>query len=95
MNYDKNHPALQSKDYWQEQLDKNKILLYEVQTAIQDLLLDKIQEYTLDTGQSRQTVKKTDVAVLQNYLKYLTKTIYDLEKLTSNSSCFKRIIPIW
>lgn len=45
----------------QDRIDATKALIVAYEDAVSSLVSGEISEYTLDTGQSRQTVKKHDI----------------------------------
>lgn len=53
-----------SCEYWQNELVNTRILLNELNIAINTVLQTGIASYTLDTGQSRQTVTRQDMSAL-------------------------------
>lgn len=53
-------------DFEQQRLDRLKLIIVAHEDAILALLTaGGVQEYTIDTGQGRQTVKRADVSRLQ------------------------------
>lgn len=56
---------------------QNQIIAYE--SAMTALGTDGVQSYTLDTGQTRQTVTKRDLASVKNTLDSLYNTLATLE----------------
>ena len=70
--------------FWLDELENAKRLLHEIEKAI--LFLTKktiesggVQEYTIDTGQDRQTVKRADLSSLYVRQKELLSLIDMLE----------------
>jgi len=57
-----------ASSFWQERLVKLQALVVNYEDAIAYLTLNPTAEYTLDTGQDRQQVKKHDLAALQTSL---------------------------
>jgi hypothetical protein len=78
---DDNSPVLNqtSCEYWQDELKNARIILYEVNKAIQALTEKGHQSYTLDTGQSVQKVTRLDLDSLYNQRQILYGQIADLE----------------
>jgi hypothetical protein len=78
-----NHPALQSDsaDFWKEELSNSKILLYEINKAIDFLTKNKYQKYTMDTGQNNMTVQYADLPTLLEKRLALLKSIQELEEI--------------
>lgn len=57
-----------AKSYLLERINYTKQLIEELETALSDLSVGKIQSYTLDTGQNRQTVTRNNLTELNNAL---------------------------
>lgn len=75
-----------SRDFWKDELQNLRVLLYEYDRAIADLVSGKITEYRLETGQSSQVVKRADLSALQNARSSLMVQIEGLEKRISGGS---------
>ena len=54
--------------FLQERIDAIKLMIVEYQTAQASLASGAIESYTLDTGQTRQTVTKLNIGTLQNLI---------------------------
>lgn len=67
------------QSFWLGQLTKAQALADAIDTAITGLTLGTIQSYTLDTGQSRQTVTKVDLAALAAMQDQVNNRITTLE----------------
>ena len=70
--------------FWEDELNNTRRLLYEIEKAIlyftqEALSSGGVQEYTIDTGQDRQTVKRSDLSSLYIRQKELLNTISILE----------------
>ena len=70
--------------FWKDELNNARRLLYEIEKAIlyftqEALSSGGVQEYTIDTGQDRQTVKRSDLSSLYVRQKELLNTISILE----------------
>ena len=70
--------------FWKDELNNARRLLYEIEKAIlyftqEALSSGGVQEYTIDTGQDRQTVKRSDLSSLYIRQKELLNTISILE----------------
>ena len=77
----KNETPLQ---FWQDELLNARRLLHEIEKAIlyftqQSITAGGVQEYTIDTGQDRQTVKRSDLSSLYIRQKELLNQIAILE----------------
>lgn len=73
-------PQQSSREFWRDELQNLRALLYEYDRAIADLVAGKITEYRLDSGQSSQTVKRTDLTPLQTARESLMIQIDTVEK---------------
>ncbi len=75
---------------WKIILDNDRILLREIDKAIISLSRDAggVTEYTIDTGQSRQTVKRSDLASLMNQRRALLNEIATIERELYGNSGF-------
>jgi len=70
--------------FWKDELNNARRLLYEIEKAIlyftqEALSSGGVQEYTIDTGQDRQTVKRSDLSSLYIRHKELLNIISILE----------------
>lgn len=70
--------------FWEDELDNARRLLYEIEKAIlyftqEALSSGGVQEYTIDTGQDRQTVKRSYLSSLYVRQKELLNIISILE----------------
>lgn len=88
---------LDMRSYWKTQLKNDKILLNEVDRAIMLFLssdgADGVQEYTIDTGQDRQTVKRSDLSMLNSWKQRLVAEINALTKSLYGGNGLRQIIP--
>lgn len=87
-------PQQTSCDFWRDELQNLRVLLYEYDRAIADLAAGRITEYHLNTGQSSQTVKRTDISALQNARDNLIIQIDAIEKRV-NGGTVKILNPGW
>ena len=72
------------QQFWEDELNNARRLLYEIEKAIlyftqEALSSGGVQEYTIDTGQDRQTVKRSDLSSLYIRHKELLNIISILE----------------
>ncbi|MBQ9238475.1 MAG: hypothetical protein IJ191_04060 [Treponema sp.] len=87
-----------SRDLWTEQLANDRLILSQIDAAIVYFNspegADGISEYTIDTGQDRQTIKRTDIGNLMSWKNRLVSEIAQLERsLGLNGSAARRIVP--
>lgn len=88
-----------SRDLWTEQLANDRLILGEIDAAISaftqfTLEENGISEYTIDTGQDRQTVKRSDYQSLYSWRSKLIAEIAQLERsLGMNGCAARRIVP--
>lgn len=85
------------REFWAATLKNDKILLDGINRAIVAFTsasgADGIAEYTIDTGQDRQTVKRTDLASLYARREALVKEIAKLERELCGGSRWTQIVP--
>ena len=86
-----------SCEYWQNELKNSRILLYEINKAIQALTTGGHQSYQLDTGQSSQRVTRFNLNELVAQREALIGQIADLElhPCNSNGKNVKQVRPLW
>ncbi|MGP1603281.1 MAG: hypothetical protein ACTTGZ_02505 [Treponema sp.] len=87
-----------SCDLWTEQLANDRLILSQLDAAIVYFNspegADGIAEYTIDTGQDRQTVKRTDIGNLMSWRARLIAEVAHLERsLGLNGCAARRIVP--
>ena len=66
-------------DFEKQRLDKLKAIHSNVSDAIQQLTLEKVQSYELDTGQNRQKVTKLDLDNLRKLEETTAESIMAIE----------------
>jgi hypothetical protein len=94
------HPALSGdqKQFWREELNNSRILLFELNKAIYAFNNKNIQEYTYNDGQSHITVHKFDLPSLYDRREKLIKTIQELEIMTGDGEPIQKcvqVVPSW
>jgi hypothetical protein len=93
------HPALSGNDrqFWQDQLQNSRVLLYELDKAILALQRQEIESYTIDTGQLNQTVRRVNLPELIKQRAALLKQIQDITTMIENIDCagagFIQVVP--
>ena len=75
-----------ASSFWQERLVKLQALVVNYEDAIAYLTLNPTAEYTLDTGQDRQQVKKHDLAALQTSLNSVLNMVATTEPRSGGSA---------
>lgn len=92
-----NAAALQTSDaYWQDELKNSRILLYKYNQAIAALTEAGVKSYSLDTGQSSQSVTRQDLAMLYKEQQTLTGRIRQLELfLGEGKPGVRNVFPGW
>lgn len=94
MLLDESYKNMNSNDFWQEKLANSRALLDKVEQAIYSLTQNEVTEYTLDTGQNRQTVKRQDLGSLHLQREKLIAEIDQIErKLGLHGSAARQIVP--
>lgn len=85
------------REFWEITLRNDKILLDGINRAIVAFTsstgANSIQEYTIDTGQDRQTVKRTDLASLYARRESLINEINKIQKALSGDNGLRQVIP--
>jgi len=85
-----------SCQYWENELINSRILLNEIDKAILAISQTNIQSYTLDTGQSRQTVTRQDLSNLIDRRDKLIEIIREIELyLNKGKSGVQQVRPYW
>ncbi|MGP1427441.1 MAG: hypothetical protein ACTTKB_04400 [Treponema sp.] len=84
--------------FWKDELNNTRRLLYEIEKAIlyftqQSIAAGGVQEYTIDTGQDRQTVKRSDLSSLYIRQKELLNQIAILESRVRPTGGAVRVLP--
>lgn len=82
-----------SNDFLQEQIDSTKAQILAYQGAVTAIATGGAQSYTLDTGQSRQTVTKLDLLDLQKTLAALYNQLSTLCARMNGASTL--VVPAW
>lgn len=94
MLIDTTAPVQDNRTFWQDELQNLRVLLFRYDQAIADLVSGKISEYRLESGQSSQVVKRTDLSPLQTARASLMVQIDALEhRLTGGAVA--QIVPGW
>jgi len=95
---DENHSSntQTSKEYWEDELKNSRVLLFKINEAINTISSNSHQSYTLDTGQSRQTVTRIDLPQLIQQRNNLIDTIRKIELyLGEGRPNVKQVRPDW
>ncbi|MHA1839306.1 MAG: hypothetical protein ACTSYO_05020 [Candidatus Ranarchaeia archaeon] len=80
--------------FLQERIDKTKALIVAFEDAALSISTGGISQYTLDTGQSRQVVTKTNLAILNNHIDALYNRLVTL-KARQTGSGSTTSVPAW
>ena len=83
-----------SVEFWRDELQNARTLLVKVEQAI-FALSSGVQEYTIDTGQTRQTVKRSDLDQLRAQRNDLLGQIAALESRLGISPRSPQVVPLW
>ena len=90
--------GMDMRTYYENQLQNDKYILNQIDKAI-SVLMRRIQtsegvgEYTIDTGQDKQTVKTGDLSYLQSWRKSLLSEIDSLSRALYGPSGWTQIVP--
>jgi len=93
------HPALSGTDrqFWQDQLNNSRILLHELDKAILKLERQEVESYTIDTGQSNQTVHRVNLPELIQQraalLKQIQEAITALDNIDNAGAGYVQVVP--
>lgn len=93
------HPALSgnNRQFWEDQLKNSRILLHELDIAILKLERQEVESYTIDTGQSNQTVRRVNLPELMKQRAVLIKQIQDISTMLDNidngGGSFIQVVP--
>jgi hypothetical protein len=92
-----NHPALSGdpKQFWRDELNNSRILLYELDKAIHALTKKEITHYTINTGQDSQTVTRHDLPNLYTRRAALLNEIQNLEDRVNPKPKLVQVVPEW
>jgi hypothetical protein len=80
--------------FLQARIDKTKELIVAYEGAALAISSGEISQYTLDTGQSRQVVTKTNLATLSNQIDALYNRLVTLEALQTGDGS-TTTVPAW
>ena len=69
--------------FWQARIDKAKATIVLYEDALDALLVQGVLSYSLDTGQSKQTVTKQDIKKLEEAVDSLMNRIATLQARVS------------
>jgi hypothetical protein len=94
------HPVLtgNSQGFWRDELKNTRILLFELDKAINALNKNEIKSYTIDTGQNHFTAQRHDLPQLYMQRQALIKQIEELEIKAGEDTPVEKIhqvIPSW
>ena len=86
-----------SLSYWQDQKTNTQILIYELDKAILKLEREDRESYSIDTGQTSQSVKRVNLASLIKERTTLQTQMREIEsiidRLTSRGGNFIQVVP--
>ena len=87
--------AVSSNTFWQARLDKIALIIVAYEDAILALgTAGGVQEYTLDTGQNRTTVKRSDLDMLNKVLSSLYNQYATLQARITGCGV-SQVSPAW
>jgi hypothetical protein len=85
-----------SNQYWTDELQNNRILLFELNKAILTLTTSNHQSYELNTGQSSQRVTRLDLSALISQRDDVMYKIRELEIfLGVGKPSIRQVTPAW
>ena len=85
-------------DYYQNRIKNNKILIFRIDEAIDVLMsrtksADGVGEYTIDTGQDKQTVKARDIPYLHTWRQHLIEDTNRLLRAVGREQNWVQVVP--
>jgi hypothetical protein len=88
------------RQFWQDQLQNSRILLFELDKAILALERQEVESYTFDTGQNTTTVRRQNLPELIKQRAALLKQVQDIAAIVDSmdnagSSIFAQAVPLW
>ncbi|GHT88727.1 hypothetical protein FACS1894137_17200 [Spirochaetia bacterium] len=94
------HPALTggTQEYWLDELNNTRILLFNLDKAINALQKREVHTYTVDTDQDHFTVQRHDLPQLYMQRSTLIKQIQKLETKTGSGVYEEKshqVVPGW
>ena len=92
---DSSQPVESTQDFWTNELQNTKILLFQVNLAIQALSIGGHKSYSIDSGQNRTTVTRNDIAELRLTREDLINTLADIETKLGINQPIKQLVPYW
>lgn len=89
--------ACGTKEYTEARITRTQAMIEALEDAIEQLSLEKIHSYDLDTGQNRSRVTKQDLPRLKDLLVSLDARLCRLQKQLSNlnGDLTIQVAPIW
>jgi hypothetical protein len=93
------NPAISGNDrqFWQDQLQNSRVLLFELDKAILALERQELESYTFDSGQTTQTVRRQNLPELIRQRAALIKQVTDitalLDALDNAGNNFTQVVP--
>lgn len=82
------------RQFWLDRIEKTKALIIAWEDAELALSAGGVQSYTLDTGQTRQTVTKADLGTIRNTIDSLLNRLVTLEARLGNGGVVN-VRPAW
>lgn len=86
-----------SESYWQDQLTNTRVLIFELDKAILKLQRQDVESYTMNTGQTIQTVKRVNLPALIKERADLLRQAQEIETLLENiqdpGGSFVQVVP--
>lgn len=80
-------------EFLQQRIEATKALIVAYEDAVTALTTGGVQSYTLDTGQSRQTVTRLEIATLQRNIDSLYNRLVTLQARLNGGAVSVR--PAW
>lgn len=81
------------QEFIKQRIEKTKLLIATLEDAVTALTSGGVQSYTIDTGQTRQTVTRIDMASINKNIDALYNRLATLEARLNGGSVIS--VPAW
>ena len=92
------HATGDELSYWNDQLINTRDLIFELQKKISRLQKEDKQNYSIDTGQTSQSVKRAETSALERelagYRKQELEILDIINRLQDPGGSFVQVIPV-
>ena len=86
--------GMDMRTYYKNRLENDRILINQIDRAIAEFnKAGGVQEYTIDTGQDRQTVKRADLASLYTWRRSLIEDVDAIMRALNPQAGWVQVVP--